>query len=208
MFNLRRARARAALLGVGAGGLLAAGVAVLAPDAVARPDETAHGVIVTGLDAVAADSGTVEGRTGSFRATGISTEKRPGYARASVKDLIVDGRALGGVTAICDQGVSRVVYGGAPQDTGRFTVTIGQGGAASVTGLTVTVVDPWGTVTQTVRAAAINCDNTATYAPEPPANGGPVQPASGQVANSTPGSGEVPKAPAPQPNPGHHPVTG
>lgn len=218
-----------AMTAAGIGGILAAGIVGLslstsASLAAAASGSTAYGVTAKGVDNMSANSGSITGS--SFSASGISTETRPGYAKATVGDLIVAKQAIGSVTAICEQGVTKVTHSGGATSTEFFHVSFGAGGGPSATGVMVTITDRSGKESQQVTAAGVSCDKATTQPPtsEPP-TGKPTTPPTGQPASPTskpgqqptkttkPGKATTSKAPDKDakpvaPKPGHHDVTG
>lgn len=228
--TLDRPATRRTFVTAGIGGILAAGVIGVTASTTAPPaaaaGSTAFGVRATGNENKAANSGSVSGM--SFSASGISTETRPGYAKATVGSLTVGGKALGSVTATCEQGVTKVTFSGSAQNTKFFQVVPGKGGGPSVVGVTVTITDAKGTKSQTVAAAGVSCDKattppttqpptgkpntTGTPAPTGKPTGKPATPTqgAGKPGTGKPGPGKTPEkdaTPVP-PRPGHHAVTG
>jgi hypothetical protein len=196
----RRATHRA-LTAVSLGGILAAGIVGItlstpASPASAASESTAFGVRATDTVNLSADSGSLSNPTVS--ATGISTETSAGYAKASVASLTVGGVSIGSVSATCKQGVTTVSHSGSDQDTKFFHVHFGKSGGPSVTGVTVTITDKNGKVSETVRAAGVSCSKADA---EPPTS----EPPTGQP---TPPSGRSTSHPtgAPSSKPGKHPT--
>jgi hypothetical protein len=168
----RRATQRA-LTAAGLGGILAAGIVGITlstpvSPAAAASGSTAFGVRASGTANLSADSGSLSDPKVS--ATGISTETSPGYAKASVGSLTVGGVSIGSVSATCKQGVTTVTHSGSAQETPFFHVAFGKSGGASATGVTVTITDAKGKVSETVRAAGVSCSTADTPPPtsEPP----------------------------------------
>ncbi len=168
----RRATQRA-LTAAGLGGILAAGIvgftlSTPVSPAAAASGSTAFGVRATGTASLSADTGSLSDPKVS--ATGITTETSPGYAKASVGSLTVGGVSIGSVSATCKQGVTTVTHSGSAQDTPYFHVVFGKSGGASATGVTVTITDAKGKVSETVRAAGVSCSTADTTPPtsEPP----------------------------------------
>jgi hypothetical protein len=189
-----RVTTRRVLAAAGVGGVLAAGITgtVLsssASPAAAASGSIAFGVQASGNDHQSANSGAVTG--GSFSAEGISTQTGPGFAKASVASLTVDHTKIGSVSAACEQGVSKVTHSGATQNTPFFHVTFGKDGGRSTVGVTVTITDRKGTVSQTVRAAGVTCDKEEEGTTPPP--------------TSAPHTGNPTGHPTSAP--GHHPST-
>ncbi|OXM44266.1 hypothetical protein CFP71_40650 [Amycolatopsis thailandensis] len=225
--TLDRSSTRRALVAAGVGGVLAAGVLGVAASTTAAPaaaaGSSAYGVKASGIDNRSANSGSVSGT--SFSASGISAESRPGYAKATVGSLTVGGKALGSVTATCEQGVTKVSFSGGAQSTKFFQVVPGKGGGSSVVGVTVTISDAKGKVSQTVSAAGVSCDKATTPPntqpptgkpdptgkPSPTGKPGPTgKPAPTGKLTGKLGTGKAPDKDAKpvKPGPGHHAVTG
>lgn len=230
--NARSWTTRRVLTAAGLGGVLAAGgvAAVLvgpAGQAAAAPGSSAQGVRVsgTGVDARAADSGSISGSGSgtSWSASGISTETRAGHARAAVGSITVGGQSIGSVTATCDQGVTTVQHSGNAQDTSYFHVSFGRSGGPSATGATITITDRHGRASFTLIASTVSCSETTgppgsqppTGKPTPPTGHPAPQPTHrpGHTTPSKPGR-TAPKhvpdheaTPAPLQH-GHAPVTG
>ncbi|MFI5591257.1 hypothetical protein ACIA5G_39825 [Amycolatopsis sp. NPDC051758] len=225
----RRATQRA-LTAAGLGGILAAGIVGIslstpASPAAAASGSTAFGVRASNTVNLSADSGSLSNPTVS--ATGISTETGAGYAKASVSSLTVGGKAVGSVSASCKQGVTTVSHSGGDQDTPFFHVHFGKSGGPSATGVTVTITDKSGKVSETVRAAGVSCDKASTQPPtgEPPTSkpapptgrptgvptGAPTsKPGKHPTATTKPKTAKTPDKDATPvtPKPGHLAVTG
>ncbi|WP_410570389.1 hypothetical protein [Amycolatopsis sp. cmx-4-61] len=217
----RRATQRA-LTAAGLGGILAAGIvgftlSTPVSPAAAASGSTAFGVRATNTVNLSADSGSLSNPTVS--ATGISTETSAGYAKASVASLTVGGVSIGSVSATCKQGVTTVTHSGSDQDTKFFHVHFGKSGGPSATGVTVTITDKNGKVSETVRAAGVSCSKADTEPPtsEPPTGqptpptGAPIsKPGTHPTATTKPKTTKTPDKDATPvaPKPGHLAVTG
>jgi len=205
--------------GVLAGGLVGFTASTSMPVAVAA-GSSAYGIQASGIDNKTANSGSVSGT--SFSASGISTETRPGYAKATVASLTVGGKAIGSITSTCEQGVTKVAFSGSAQSSKFFEVVPGKGGGSSVVGVTVTIKDRTGKKSQTVSAAGVSCDKATTPPTTQPPTGKPdptgkptgkpgtALPETGKPGTGKPGTGKKADrdaTPVP-PRPGHHAVTG
>jgi len=140
-----------------------------------------------------------------------------------VGSLTVGGKAIGSVTATCEQGVTKVSHSGSAQSTQFFHVSFGAGGGSSATGVTVTITDAKGKVSQTVTAAGVSCDKATTPPtgepptsepptgkPTPDPTGKPGPKPTKTTTHGKTGAGKAPDKDAVpvKPKPGHHAVTG